>query len=828
MNKKHLSIALSSLLALPLLSQTGLPSVLAESAAADSTEQEVLIVYKNEDGRDAALEQSEEVRHEFETVPAVSASVNPAELKDLVQNPDIAYVERNVEFQVTDESLTPLEDSAVSGTSSTPPANDSEKLEWNYDQVSPQTLWKQGFTGAGVKVAVIDSGIAPHPELKIAGGISTVGSSLSNNYADDNGHGTHVAGIIAADSGNGEVAGMAPGVSLYAIKALGADGKGNLQDVLEGLDWAIQNKMDIINLSLGGDTDSQLLHDMVDKAYNQGITVVASAGNSGTASNTDQDTVNYPARYDSVLAVAAVDQNQQRASFSSTGSEVDVAAPGVDITSTYLNGEYATGSGTSQAAPHVAGELALLKEKNPSATPAVLRSLLNSYVKDLGAPGRDNLYGEGFSTFKTNGIDSTAPGEVTGAAVTSAASDSLTLGWTLPTDPDFKEVHLYNGTAVQPVVSNGTSYAFTGLTPDTDYSFRLTTVDTTGNESAGVTVKGHTQPVPVANTTPTDPSNTSGGSTTPPASDPAPAPQPVQNPDPAPAVPEPVNIPVAPTPAPSGDNAQIPSGGGGGGTAAPSAPSGGGGGAAPSTGGGGAAPSSGAPAGGTPAAVTPVPSVPATVTPKPAASVPQTPAPSVPAPTTVPSEQQNPAPAAVKLPFSDVTSSYWGRETIAWAYERGLIKGYADGKVKPNASVSESEFLAMLIRAFEPNVQNATSGNWAGTYYIRAKQLNLPVQGGTSTKARVQNLTRVRVAELLAAANGQNYSGSDAIRYVLGQGIASGSSKTEKTIASFGGSRTLTRAEALQFVKNLTEKGVGELQARPKTASSKSALPSVR
>lgn len=823
MNKKHLSIALSSLLALPLLSQAGMSPVLADSAAAEGTEQEVLIVYKNDDGREAALEQSEEVHHEFETVPAVSASVNPAELNDLVRNPDIAYVERNVEFQVTDDELTPTGDSQVTGTSSTPPANDVEKIRWNYEQVSPQTMWQQGFTGAGVKVAVIDSGIAPHPELKIAGGISTVGPDLSANYADDNGHGTHVAGIIAADSGSGRVAGMAPGVSLYAVKALGADGKGTLQDVVEGLDWAIQNKMNIINLSLGGDTDSQLLHDMVDKAANQGILVVASAGNSGSADNVDQDTVNYPARYDSVIAVAAIDQNLEHAAFSSAGPEVDIAAPGVEITSTYLNNQFATGSGTSQAAPHVTGELALLKEKNPWASAAKLRALLSSYAEDFGATGRDNLYGDGVVTFKANGTDKTAPAEVTGASTTASASDSLTLGWTLPADPDFKEVRLYNGAAVQPVVSTATSYKFSGLTPETDYSFRLSTVDTAGNESAGVTVTGRTlAAAPAPNTTTAPPSDPSGGSSsTPPANNPAPTP-PTQDPTPsapAPSMPEPVNLPAAPTPAPSGDNAQIPSGGGGGGggSAAP-APFGGGG-------GGAAAPAPSAPAGGAPAG-TPAPSVPAVVTPKPTVQAPQTPAPSAPA-VSAPSETAA-APTAAKLPFSDVSPSYWGRYTIVWAYERGLIKGYADGKVKPTAAVSEAEFLAMLIRAFEPNVQNATSGNWAGTYYVRAKQLNLPVQGGASTKARTQSLTRVRVAEMLAAANGKNYAGNDAIRYVLGQGLAGGGSKTEKTIASFAGSRTLTRAEALQFVKNLTEKGVGELQARPKAASGTASLPSIR
>lgn len=756
MNKKHLSVALSSLLILPLL----VPSGPANYATAEEADQEVVIVYKNEDGKEAAIEQSVEIKHEFESVPAVSATVSAEELQNLVDNPDIAYVERNIPFQITGSEVETL--------STTPKVNSAEQMNnWNYDQVAPNTMWEQGFTGHGVKVAVIDSGISSHPELKIAGGISTYGSQSSSNYADDNGHGTHVAGIIAADSGNGKVVGMAPGVSLYAVKALGADGKGTLDDVLEGIDWAITNQMDIINLSLGTSEDSQLLHDMVDKAHNLGILVVASAGNSGTTSNTDQDTVNYPAKYDSVIAVAAVDQYLNRADFSSTGSTVEVAAPGTYILSTYPGDTHILMNGTSQAAPHVAGELALLMEKNPSATAANLRSLLTSYSVDLGAPGRDNLFGSGLVTFKSQS-DTTAPAEVSAAAVKTAATDSLTLGWDNPTNSDFKEVRVYQGTNSSFTTVTQTTYQASSLIPDTNYEFFLKTVDTAGNESKGVQVSGKTQALPTKTTTPSESETSAPMQITEPVQE-----QPTQTaPAPAPYTPPAaIQLPATPTPPPSGGSAQIPSGGGG------SAP----------------APVPAAPA---PA---PKPAAPAVVPAKPAVTPAPTPtvkAPSVP----------------VTLPFADVAPTFWGRETVAWAYERGLVKGYGNGQLKPNATVTEAEFLAILIRTFEPEVKNAVTGTWSNTYYARAKQLNLPLKGYSSSKARSQNLTRLQVAEMLAAANGTSHTGNDAIRYVLSAGIAKGSSKTEKTIASFNGNRTLTRAEALQFVKNLTENGTGSLK----------------
>ncbi|WP_235426967.1 S8 family peptidase [Cohnella kolymensis] len=238
----------------------------------------------------------------------------------------------------------------------------------------------------------MDTGIAPHEDLSVTGGASFV--SYTASYADDNGHGTHVAGIIGARNNTIGVVGIAPDSSIYAVKALDYDGSGYLSDIIAGIDWSITNRMDLINLSLGSPQDSLTLHQVVDKAYSNGILVVAAAGNNGTA-NGSGDTLEYPARYESAIAVAAIDSTNQRGYFSATGSKVEVAAPGVNVTSTYLNNSYATMSGTSMATPYVTGNLALIKQANPTLSYTALRSKLDQTVVDLGAAGRDTWYGYG-------------------------------------------------------------------------------------------------------------------------------------------------------------------------------------------------------------------------------------------------------------------------------------------------------------------------------------------------------------------------------------------------------------------------------------------------
>lgn len=183
--------------------------------------------------------------------------------------------------------------------------------------------------------------------------------------------------------------------------------------------------------------------------------------------------------------------------------------------------------------------------------------------------------------------------------------------------------------------------------------------------------------------------------------------------------------------------------------------------------------------------------------------------------------------AATGLPFSDISDKYWALETIRWGYDAGLVKGYQDGQFKPGKTVTEAEFLTMLIRSYEPEVTASTKGNWANPYYNRAKALNYPVKSYTDLASRNQVITRAKVAELIAAADGVNFSGNNAIRYLLAFGLANGSDANQATIASFKGSQPLTRAEALQFIKNFTDYGAGALLDRPQEASDPADLPAV-
>lgn len=279
-----------------------------------------------------------------------------------------------------------------------PIAIQAQSLPWGVDQVDAELVWPTGNTANPIKVGVIDTGLnLSHPDLKdnIKGGYNAIRSWKSAE--DDNGHGSHVGGIIAAVSNTQGVVGVAHQADLYAIKVLNAAGSGYLSDIIEGIDWAISNGLDVINMSLGTTANIQSFHDAVIRAKNAGIVQVAAAGNSGGS-------VIYPAAYAEVIAVSATDSANNIASWSSRGPEVDLAAPGVSIYSTYKSKTYATLSGTSMAAPHVAGVVALMLNTAPGAydtnsnsswDPSEIEAKLEATATDLGAPGFDNLYGFG-------------------------------------------------------------------------------------------------------------------------------------------------------------------------------------------------------------------------------------------------------------------------------------------------------------------------------------------------------------------------------------------------------------------------------------------------
>lgn len=274
----------------------------------------------------------------------------------------------------------------------------AESLPWGIDRVDAELVWPSGNTADPIKVGIIDTGISnKHPDLmvNIKGGVNTINSRKSWN--DDNGHGSHVAGIVAALDNDIGVIGVGPAIDLYAIKVLGTNGSGYLSDVIEGIQWAIANDMQVINMSLGTASDIQSFHDAVIAAKNDGIVVVAAAGN-------NSDSVIFPAAYPEAIAVSATDQNNVIASWSSRGPEVDLSAPGVSIYSTYKGTGYATLSGTSMAAPHVAGSAALalntsvgLYDANANGVwdPDEVQAKLQATATDLGDVGFDILYGWG-------------------------------------------------------------------------------------------------------------------------------------------------------------------------------------------------------------------------------------------------------------------------------------------------------------------------------------------------------------------------------------------------------------------------------------------------
>ncbi len=232
---------------------------------------------------------------------------------------------------------------------------DRPELTWGVMRVHAPAAWDV-TEGAGVKVAVIDTGIdLTHPDLlgKVDGGYSAITKTESpEDYQDDNGHGTHVSGTIAALRDGKGVVGVAPKARLYAVKVLDADGSGNLSDVIDGIIWAAKNGMQVANMSLGAPVDSPAMHRAVQYATGMGMIIVAAAGNSGGS-------VGFPGAYPEVITVSASDSQDHIASFSSRGPQVKFIAPGVDVVSDKLGGGFVSYSGTSMATPHVTGLAAL-------------------------------------------------------------------------------------------------------------------------------------------------------------------------------------------------------------------------------------------------------------------------------------------------------------------------------------------------------------------------------------------------------------------------------------------------------------------------------------
>lgn len=270
--------------------------------------------------------------------------------------------------------------------------------QWNMRIMNADTGWDIYKGSSSVIIAVIDTGVSvAHPDLadKITAGANAGYDFVDNdnNPTDANGHGTHVAGIAAAMTNNGTgVAGVDWNAKIMPVRVLDASGSGDTNDVSSGIYWAADHGAKVINMSLGDSAYSQTVQNAINYAYGKGVVVVAAAGNNGNS------TVFYPASGAHVISVAATDSFDNRASFSNYNSFVDVAAPGVNIWSTFWNSgsnTYQYESGTSMATPHVAGLAALVAGLHTGWTPDQIENLIESTATDRGAAGRDNYYGFG-------------------------------------------------------------------------------------------------------------------------------------------------------------------------------------------------------------------------------------------------------------------------------------------------------------------------------------------------------------------------------------------------------------------------------------------------
>jgi subtilisin family serine protease len=261
--------------------------------------------------------------------------------------------------------------------------------QWHLPSISAPQAWDVTAGSPQVTIAVIDTGVDyNHRDLagRCVAGYNFV--ARNTNPMDDNGHGTHVAGIAAATGNNSiGVAGVDWGGRIMPLKVLDSQGSGYDSDVASAIRYAADNGAKVINMSLGSPDYSYTLSEAVNYAYNKGVTMVAAAGNDGSS-------VGYPAACDHVIAVGALDSNNGLAYFSNRGSALDLTAPGVSILST-TQGDYGKMSGTSMASPVVAGCASLVLSRHSGYTPAQVESTLKTSATDLGSPGFDTVFGYG-------------------------------------------------------------------------------------------------------------------------------------------------------------------------------------------------------------------------------------------------------------------------------------------------------------------------------------------------------------------------------------------------------------------------------------------------
>jgi hypothetical protein len=430
-----------------------------------------------------------QVHASFSLIPVISARLPEAAIANLQKRPEIAYVEEDVKMSIVQTS--------------------SQTMAWGVHRIDAEKVWPTN-TGAGQDVAILDTGIDfDHPDLQanVRGGIyfagwiidELFGKDGSTNPADWNdghGHGTHCAGIVAAINNEIGAVGVAPGANLWGVKVLGDDGSGYTSDIIQGIQWCTTHGIEVASMSFGGGGTASL-QSACQAAYDAGVLLVAAAGNDYGGP------VTYPAAYSSVLAVSAVGQNPDGsiylAGFSNVGPQIELAAPGVNIYSTFKDGGYQTWSGTSMACPHVAGTAALVWATGLS-SPSAVRAQMCNTAEDLGTAGWDASYGYGLVDAEAAAGGGTPPDAPPSVTITSptagtTVSGTITVTATASDDHEVTQVEFFvDGASIETDTDglNGwsSSWDTTGC-PDGSHTVSATATDTasqTATASISVTV----------------------------------------------------------------------------------------------------------------------------------------------------------------------------------------------------------------------------------------------------------------------------------------------------------------------------------------------------
>ncbi|WP_225446496.1 S8 family peptidase [Paenibacillus rhizovicinus] len=269
------------------------------------------------------------------------------------------------------------------------PAAREKGIPWGVQEIKAPLAWSS-TTGHRVKVGVIDTGVDfSHPDLKqsLGRGINLLNRGTLPH--DDNGHGTHIAGTIAAANQVHGMIGVAPRATVHPVKAFDHNGSAFVSDIVLGIDWCVRSGMDIVNMSFGMKTRSKSLLTAVNNAFNAGVIIVASSGNDGK-----RKAIDYPARYPQTIAVGATNRLRRIAPFSNRGMYIDVYAPGDKILSSWLRGKYNEMSGTSMATSHVSGAIALLLAYRPGMTPTDIKAVVKRSMLPLRGTKAPRLTGE--------------------------------------------------------------------------------------------------------------------------------------------------------------------------------------------------------------------------------------------------------------------------------------------------------------------------------------------------------------------------------------------------------------------------------------------------